>query len=349
MTRTMAKTGVALTALLMALPLGAQERFTVEGDRVAIYNLAGEFEVVRGSGSDVVVTVTRGGSDASQLRVAVDRIQGRNALRVIYPGDQIVYDRPGSGRFNSSVRVRADGTFGGGWGDRGETVRVSSGGNGLEAWANVRIEIPSGRDVEVRGAVGGMTVRNVEATLLLDTGSGTIDVRDVTGDLSVDTGSGSVEAVNVRGEVSIDTGSGSVQLDGIVGRSVLVDTGSGRVTAGSIEADEVSIDTGSGGVTLGRVDTRELLVDTGSGSVEAELTGAIENIEIDTGSGGVTLRLPSGLNAEIEADTGSGGIDVDFPVTVERMSRDYFRGIAGEGRGRILIDTGSGRIRLLGG
>ena len=59
------------------------------------------------------------------------------------------------------------------------------------------------------------------------------------------------------------------------------------------------------------------------------------------------MRLPANLDAEIEVDTGSGGIDVDFPVDVQTMRRNYFRGRVGDGRGRILIDTGSGGVRLL--
>ena len=42
-------------------------------------------------------------------------------------------------------------------------------------------------------------------------------------------------------------------------------------------------------------------------------------------------------------------IDVDFPVTMRTMRRNYFRGVAGDGGGRILVDTGSGRIRLIQG
>lgn len=349
--KTIARLGTALAATLaLAAPTTAQDSFRLSGDRVAVYNLAGDVEVVRGSGSEVVVRLQRGGADAGRLEVEVGRIQGRETLRVIYPGDEIVYDRGEGGRFSSEVRVRSDGTFGGGWGDRGDRVRVRSGGSGLEAWADLRIELPAGRDVQVWGVVGNMTARDVAASsLLLDTHSGRVTVDGLEGNLEVDTGSGSVDVRRIRGDVGIDTGSGRVSLDDVTGRSVLVDTGSGRVTATGVTADEVEVDTGSGSVELARIDARDLLVDTGSGSVEAELLGRVDRVEIDTGSGGVTLRLPPGLDAEIEADTGSGGIDVDFPVDVIRMSRDNFRGRAGAGRGSILVDTGSGRIRLIGG
>jgi DUF4097 and DUF4098 domain-containing protein YvlB len=73
----------------------------------------------------------------------------------------------------------------------------------------------------------------------------------------------------------------------------------------------------------------------------------VDRIVIDTGSGGVTLRLPDGIDAEMEADSGNGGIDVDFPIQVMSQRRNYLRGVMGDGRGRIEIDTGSGRIRIV--
>jgi hypothetical protein len=47
-------------------------------------------------------------------------------------------------------------------------------------------------------------------------------------------------------------------------------------------------------------------------------------------------------------DTGSGGIDLDLPFQVTRMERDNVEGILGDGRGTVIIDTGSGRIRIIG-
>src|SRR4029079_8224477 len=107
-----------LTLIAATVPCGvlrAQqvERQTLSGDRVAIYNLAGKLRVEGGSGSDVVVEITRGGKDASQLKIANSVINGQPSLRVIYPGDRIVY--PDLDRWNrTTVSVAEDGT----WGDR---------------------------------------------------------------------------------------------------------------------------------------------------------------------------------------------------------------------------------------
>lgn len=335
---------LALPALTLPCAVAAQESYALGGRDVAIYNLAGEVEVVPGSGREVRVTVRPGGADADRLSVEVGEIRGRMALRVIYPDDEIVYDMGNGGRYNTQVRVREDGTFGGGSG--GDRVRIRSSGSGLEAHADLRIEVPPGTDLIVYNAVGRADATGVSADLRLDLSSGGATVADHTGRLEVDTGSGGVSVRNVQGEVEVDTGSGSVEVVDVNGSRVLVDTGSGSVRGGGIRSASVEIDTGSGRVELERVSAPDVRVDTGSGSVELELLDSVESLEVDTGSGGVTVALPQGLNAEIEVDTGSGGIDVDFPVEVQTMRRNYFRGRVGDGSGRILIDTGSGGVRL---
>ncbi|HSM06798.1 MAG TPA: DUF4097 family beta strand repeat-containing protein [Longimicrobiales bacterium] len=333
-----------LLAVALAAPVGAQESYRLGGNDVAVYNLAGEVEVVAGSGSEVVVTVSPGGNDAGRLSVEVGQIRGRMALRVLYPSDEIVYAMDGRGRYNTQTRVRSDGTFGNG--DGGDRVRIRSSGSGLEAHADLRIEVPAGVDIQVYNAVGLASSRNVRGDLLLDLASGGVEVAGHTGRLEVDTGSGSVRVEDVEGDVEIDTGSGSVRLNRIAGDRVYVDTGSGSVEGGSIESRSLEVDTGSGRVELTGVRAPDVTVDTGSGGVELEILSTVESLEVDTGSGGVTLALPSGLDADIEVDTGSGGIDVDFPVEVRSMRRNYFRGRVGEGRGRIMVDTGSGGVRL---
>lgn len=335
---------VAATVALAVSNAQAQERYGVPGTEVAIYNLAGEVEVVGGEGSEVTVEVTRGGRDAGELSVEVSEIGGRETLRVIYPSDRVVYERRGW-RGNTELRVRADGTFGGRGG--GERVRVSSSGRGLEAWADLRITVPSGRDVSVYIATGEISARDVDSDLRLDTHSGAVAARGVRGDLLVDTGSGSVVVEDVTGAVRVDTGSGGVEIRNVEGGEVSIDTGSGGVTGYAIVAGSVRVDTGSGSVELDQVGSADVYVDTGSGSVEVGLTRDIDRLEVDTGSGGVTIRMPEDAGATVEVETGSGGIDVDLPLQIRSVRRDYLRGEIGDGEGRIVVDTGSGSIRLL--
>ncbi len=347
--RSPGKTAVSALALvaLAAAPAVAQERYNVSGDHVAIYNLAGEVEVSGTSGGAVTVEVARGGADAGALTVQVGDVRGQQALRVIYPADRVVYGPRGwSG--NTELRVRPDGTWGDRqvWRSRGDRVRISSRGSGMEAHADLRIGVPAGQRVDIYLAVGRITAENVDGRVLLDTHSGGVRARDMRGFLRVDTGSGSVEVQGMRGDLEIDTGSGGVRVSDVNGSDILIDTGSGGVDARELVASSIEIDTGSGGIDLLASSARQVRLDTGSGSVRAELSGTIDDLLVDTGSGSVTMRLPADLSAMLEIDTGSGGIDVDFPISITRRSRGELQGQIGDGAGRIVIDTGSGAIRL---
>lgn len=337
-----------VAAVLIAMPVGAQEVQRVQGGTAAIYNLAGHVEVVRGSGSDVVVRIERGGRDASSLQIETGVIRGRETLRVVYPADEIIYPEMGRGS-NTSLSVRADGTFSdrGGRG-RGDRVRVRGRGDGLEAWADLTIEVPAGGEIEVYLATGEVTADGVDGDVSIDTGSGKVTALDINGSLEVDTGSGSIMVRGVvGGDVLVDTGSGRVEIADVRARDIEVDTGSGGVRGYSLEGDLVSVDTGSGSIELEAVSATDVILDTGSGSIEVELLTDVNRLDADTGSGSITVYAPAGLGAEIEIETGSGGIDLDFPVEVRSVRRDHVVGTIGDGRGEINIDTGSGSVRLL--
>jgi len=107
------------------------------------------------------------------------------------------------------------------------------------------------------------------------------------------------------------------------------------------------VDVGSGGVRLDAVDARIVDIDTGSGAVNLRLRRDADHVKIDTGSGGVTLAVPADFGAEADIDTGSGGIHVNVPAAVRRSARDHFTGTLGDGRGRLIIDTGSGGVQIV--
>src|SRR5436190_8691395 len=249
----------------------ARERFTLGGDSVAICNLAGELTVEPGSGSEVVVEVMRGGAGASQLRVETGGSSGIQTLRVLYPGDRVVY--PPIGRDSrSSVDVAPDGTFGGdhglGWLAGKRKVTVAGSGSGVEAWANVRVTVPRGRKVRLEWVAGTTHIGAVEGEVVADNSSGTIEVRGLRGKLKVDTGSGEVLVKDAQGDFTIDTGSGRVTLENIRGGLMNLDTGSGEIRASEVTADRLVADTGSGGISLDEVHCPVVLLDTGSGLVD---------------------------------------------------------------------------------
>lgn len=330
--------------------VSAQERHALRGNAVAVYNLVGSISLESGTGSDVEVEVTRQGPDASQLRVETGQVRGREALRVVYPSDRILFrsDSRGSRWFGDSrttLSVNDDGTFGdGGRGDR--RVEIRSSGSGLEAHADVRVRVPRNRTISIHLGAGHATVTNVDGDISVDVSAASVTTRGTRGRLLLDTGSGDVSVTDAEGEVTLDSGSGEVEISGVRGEMVRLETGSGSVRATDVTARLLRVDTGSGRVTVRGASSPDISLDTGSGSVEVLLTSDVEQLTIDSGSGGITLGIPESLGAMLSVETGSGGVDFDFPVTVTRRSRGRLTGQIGDGRGRIDIETGSGSVRL---
>lgn len=339
--------------LLAAQAGGAPERVTLTGDQVAIYNLVGSVTLVRGSGRDVVVAVTRGGGDAAQLRVAHGAVGGgRQSLRVIYPSNRITFDEL-STRSRTTLRVSEDGTFGRGDDDdhSGQWVEISGRSGGLDARADLSVEVPAGKRVEINLAAGSVSATNVESDLHLDVSAATVTTTGTRGVLSLDTGSGEVSVTDQNGNLTIDSGSGSVTFSKIRGDRLLVDAGAGRISGTDVQVQSLDLDLGSGNARVMRLTAKDVRLDTGSGDTELELLADVSTLDIDSGSGDVSVWIPANLGARVDIDAGSGGIDLDVPVQVTRWERDRLVGTIGDGQGMIRVDSGSGTVRLraLGG
>ncbi len=344
---------IATAGSAFSVGLLQAQSYELSGRHVAIYNLVGQVNVQPARGSAVTVQVDIGGPDGNELQIETGDIGDAETLRVIYPDDRITYSEWGRNS-RTNVRVRSDGTFSDSdWrrrrGGRGDEVTISGRGGGLEAYADLTIAVPSGQRISVYLAVGEAIIENVDGDIRMDTHSAPVYSSGTRGSLVIDVGSGHVEVRGAEGEVNLDTGSGSVDAYDITGRSLLIDTGSGSVNAVGVAVDDLNIDTGSGRIEAEDVSSPNILLDTGSGSVDLEVTGNAEDIEIDTGSGGVRVTLPSNYGAQVDIDTGSGGIELDMPITMRRWQRDHVRGTIGDGNGRLLIDTGSGSVRILSG
>ena len=337
--------------LVAAASAGGQgsERHTLHGD-AAVWNLAGTVRVVAatGGGSDIVVDVVRRGADAAKLRVEAGQLRGTDAVRVIFPDDDIVYPALGGGS-RYRTRLRSDGTWNGGWNEgafSSSTIQVRGSGRGTEAWAEVTAAVPAGARLTVHLAVGDATVQNVDGDIKIDVDAADVTAERTRGRLAVDAGSGRVRVNGAQGAVDLDVGSGSVDLRDVSASSLKVDGGSGSLTGTNVAAPSIDLDLGSGGTRLANLTTRELKLDSGSGEVDLDFASDVEEVRIDTGSGGITLRVPPTLGATLDIDSGSGGIESDIPIQVTRKEHDHLRGQIGDGKGRIVIDGGSGGVRI---
>ncbi len=340
--------GILIAAVAVPALHAQTERRALSGDRISIYNLAGKLRVQGGSGSQVTVDVARGGRDAGQLKIVTGDIRGFNTLRVIYPSDRISY-RDLSWRGRTQLRVNSDGTFGSSdsdWGSR-DRVEISSSGDGLDAYADLTVSVPKGQRLVVHWGVGDAVVSNVDGDLQVSVAAARVTSEHTRGHLSLDTGSGSVEVTDAQGEVVLDTGSGGVTVNGVRGESLLMDTGSGSIRGGDVDVRTLKMDVGSGGMRLDRVKAPRVTVDAGSGGIELGFLATVEDLHAEAGSGGVTIRLPATQSGELDLETGSGAIDTDFPVTMNRLSRNHLRGRIGNGNARIRVESGSGSVRLI--
>ncbi len=346
---------IAVAMMLAAQSVGAQERFSLQGDRVSIYNLVGSIrlEGAAEAGGATTVAVTKRGRDGSRLRVETGEIRGRQTLRVIYPEPRITFgaDRGVMGRWfdRTEIDVNDDGTFGDTsgqrWSDR-NFYQISTRSGGFEGFAEVVVRVPTGKTVTLHLAVGEAVVSRVDGEIIVDVHAATVTSSNTKGRLTLDTGAGSVRVSDASGSTLIDSGSGDVEVTRISGEDLTIDSGSGAVSGSDVNVADLNVDSGSGSIRLRNVTAKDIMIDSGSGSVDLDLAGDVDRLKADTGSGRFVLHVPESLGAEVTIESGRHGLDVDFPMTITRRNDDYVRGTIGDGKGEIRIDTGSGGVRL---
>ncbi len=350
------RSGLAIAAFALVAPSAAAQtgHRTLSGSSIAIYDLAGNVQVEQGTGNDVTVEVTFGGHDAKKLSIEVGELRGRNTLRIRYPDDDIIYPDLGRGS-STSFRIDRDGTWDynnrddddddRGWG--GHRIRIKGSGSGTEAWADIKILVPAGKDLAVYTGVGELGATRVNSDLRLGAMSGRVTVTGTKGNLIASTGSGGVEVKSASGDdVRISSGSGGVRATDVSGKRLRVSTGSGGVNASGLASEELNVSVGSGTLRIDDTRSPDVRLSAGSGGIHAGFASPVKSLDVSNGSGGVTVTLAGAVNAEIDVSTGSGGINSDFPITVNRMERHQLRGQIGDGSGHIRIRSGSGSVQL---
>ena len=374
-----ARCGLALAALVAATVLSApafaefDESHRFDARSLEVTNLIGKVTVGQATGDEFEVEISVRGADGVRGNIDIEQERGSRArLDVVFPVDderRFVY--PEFSRRRAQLWFR-EGRSSSLLGEilravSGRRIRVQRSGSGMEVWADLTIRVPEGASLTLEHGAGDVEVRDLVADLDIDVKAGTAEAAGLDGQTELRVGSGRLTARDVRGELELDTGSGGISLEDFEGGELVIDTGSGSVAVSEVLARAIEIDTGSGGVTVDGLETKRLTIDTGSGSVRVESAGtdaavidtgsgrvhlALERMgdgrfEIDTGSGSIVMLVPDDLSARFDIDIGSGGIDVDVPIAKTlHKSRGEMRFIAGDGDASVVLDTGSGGVRV---
>ncbi|MCE2559249.1 MAG: DUF4097 family beta strand repeat protein [Acidobacteria bacterium] len=366
-----------LAAAAVATPAFAEfdESYRFDANSLSVSSLIGKVEISRAAGDEFEVEVSVRGEDGTRQNIRLDEdMRGSRArLAIEFPVDEERrYVYPEFSRRRANLWSRRQGSADSLLGEilrsmSGRRIRIERSGSGFEAWADVSIRVPEGRSLKVELGAGDIDVSDVTADLELKTRAGMAEAAGLDGDVKIGVGSGGLTVRDVRGRLVLDTGSGKASLDGFKGAMLSIDTGSGSVEVTDVAAEAIDIDTGSGGVTVDGLEAERFSIDTGSGSVRVESAGADAAVidtgsgrvhlalqrmgdgrfEIDTGSGGIVFLVPDDLSARFDIDIGSGGIDVDVPIAKTlHKSRGEMRFIAGDGEANVILDTGSGSVRV---
>lgn len=187
--------------------------------------------------------------------------------------------------------------------------------------------------------------------------SASVKVNVVSAPLSVDgIDRGDVEVNSVSGNVRINAQtpmlnvvavSGNIAFSGYAKQAKL-QTVSGDILAPSL-GNTAELQTVSGRIQASGGPWQQLTLSTVSGSVQ--LTGVVAaggNMNIDSMSGDVQLRFPAPLNSSLHASTFSGDLHSDFgtPSRPEHGPGSSLDTVAGNGSGKIHVETFSGSVRI---
>jgi hypothetical protein len=228
----------------------------------------------------------------------------------------------------------------------GSFIRIGGGGEHVSSVAvNYTITVPTDTEIHAVSGSGTIQVNGIKGPATFTVGSGEITAKNIGGDLQATAGSGNVELSQIQGQVQASSGSGDLKLSAIHG-DIRAQTGSGEIQI-SEPGDAVVASSGSGSITVAKV-SADLRLHTSSGDVTVEGNPqAATYWEVHTSSGSVSLRVPATSSFRLYARTSSGDIDTEIPITMEGTTGKHeLRARIGDGKGRVEIETSSGKISL---
>jgi hypothetical protein len=362
---------IPLAALVLALPLTARAGrletrvpFAPGGLLEVRLETGGSVEVRAGAADAVELVADRTPREESECEVALEATPGGARLSSRYRGS--ASSRSSSMRFTLRVPARCD-----------LSLRSAGGGLVVEGVEGTFTGETAGGSivlVDVKGrarlsTLGG-PVRVSRSTLegSVSTNGGDVRIEGVRGGLHATTLAGSVShddapdgAGGAAGGLRISSMGGDIDVpDAPHGAQLKTMGGAIRVAAagGPVRAEtmggDVTISTAGGDVTAL----------SHAGDVKVTLTGDARDVRLESYSGGVTLVAPARLDASIEVELAYTRdsarryrVESDVPLETTTTSewdtshgspRKFVRarGLAGAGRGRVVVRTVNGNVRI---
>jgi Putative adhesin len=182
-----------------------------------------------------------------------------------------------------------------------------------KARAAVTVTVPRDCPLTLNLVSADAVITGMGARTSIRSAAGDVTLDGVTGDVDANTVSGAIEAQGLDGKVSFTSVSGDLALAGGAVNALAARTVSGRVAA------DIDLDSG------GRVD-------------------------VNTVSGEVALRIPESTGTRVTLNSAAGRIETSFPELdhEERTVTRSVTGKLGDGSARLMVNTVSGGVALLG-
>jgi DUF4097 and DUF4098 domain-containing protein YvlB len=249
-------------------------------------------------------------------------------------------------------------------GDRSFWSLVKSGKH--KAYIDFTVEVPYGFDVHTSTTSGDVQVTNIGGTARVNATSGDVLLREIRGPSVVDLTSGNIQADDLGGDLQVAASSGNAEIRRVKGQMAI------QATSGNVDAYEVGgnavVNLISGNLVLkgclgdvqfstsrGNAEIMEVLggvnATTSSGDLDVVIVPVGDKeFYLNTSSGNVVVYY---LKADdygflLDVNTCTGAIRGDMDLKqLDQISRRKLKGIVGNGKSRVVIETASGDVSII--
>lgn len=216
--------------------------------------------------------------------------------------------------------------------------------------SNLKIEVPSGAQLEFQGVNANVRVTGVQGSSKITTVNGSVYGEKLQKFIQLETVNGEISSLNNNGRITLSTVNGEIEDKGSEGR-LSIEAVNGSIEVSSA-ATEVSVSVVNGEAELELTQVQQLSMSSVNGNVDAELKGVLApRVEASTVSGNASLKLDKNINAKFNLVANAGG-SIKNELSSQKAEKAKYgprRSLEfslGTGEGSIEMSTVSGTLEL---